>query len=490
MSLADCALIRDATAHRSSSWDRAGGNLDFLVDLAPGASAVLLDTAGPGKITHIWMTYASNPVHATVLRDLVLRIHWEGSDVPGVDVPLGDFFGLGHGLPGEFYHHRKFVLNSAPIAVGQNERALNCYWPMPFQRAARVEIYNNGVHTLRQLYFHIDYELGPQPAASGLFHAAFHQVRDRAGQMPDESYVNLDGRDNYVLLETEGRGQYMGCFFYIDTNLGWWGEGDDMIFIDRSPLPAIYGTGTEDYFNNAWGYGEPFSHAYYGAPLLAKHSEGEFNTLYRFHIPDPIHFKEHIKVTMECWWFQTQTAGVSSVAFWYQEKPVASRALLPAGRANHPHFHPLAIEERFQHGDGGPAAGQTRVGGYELEEPLARAGVSVRLATIVNGITLQIFGGGGLVAETKGRELAIPVPAPADGRYRVEAKPIYSLLESAMTLRLDGGEKITVQPQQLAKEDDGAFLSLGETVAHGGSLTLYAAAERIVTIQAILLTKL
>jgi hypothetical protein len=185
---------------------------DYLKDLFPRLPAA--------KITHLWMTLAESPVHTTVLRDLVLRIFWEDSPVPSVDVPLGDSFGLGHALPAQFYQRRKFHIASAPVAVGQNERALNCYWPMPFQRAARVEIYNNGPLTLRLLYYHVDYELGAQPAQSGLFHANFRQSNDHAGQMPDESYVNLDGKDNYVLLETEGRGQYLGCFFFIDTKNG------------------------------------------------------------------------------------------------------------------------------------------------------------------------------------------------------------------------------------------------------------------------------
>ena len=491
MSLEDCCLIRNATTHRSSSYDRKGGNLDFITDLAPGESVVLLDTRGPGKITHLWMTLAESPVHATVLRDLVLRMFWEDSPVPGVDVPLGDFFGLGHALPTQFYQHRKFRIASAPVAIGQNEKALNCYWPMPFQRAARVEIYNNGPLTLRLLYYHVDYEMGPQPAQSGLFHANFRQSNGHAGQMPDESYVNLDGKDNYVLLETEGRGHYLGCFFYIDTNMRcWWGEGDDMIFIDHSALPAIYGTGSEDYFNNAWGYGEPFSHPYYGAPLLAKHAGGEFSTLYRFHLPDPVHFKKHIKVTMECWWLQTQTVNLASVAFWYQDQPMTAREPLPTGRLNHPPFRALEPEVCFRHGDGGPGPGKTRVGAYSLEEPLRTAGARVRMVAVVNGQVLQVFGGSGLVLETDGREHAIPIPAPADGRYRVEVKPIYSRLELPMTLRLDGGPGIVVEPQVLPKEDSGPFLFLGEAVALNGCFTLYVAAPHVATLQAILLTKL
>ena len=335
---------------------------------------------------------------------------------------------------------------------------------------------------MRVLYYHVDYELGPQPENAGLFHANFRQAKDHAGQMDDAGYTNLDGRENYVLMETEGRGQYVGCFFYIDANLGcWWGEGDDMIFIDHAPLPAIYGTGSEDYFNNAWGYGEPFSFPYYGAPLLAKHAGGEYTTLYRFHLPDPVHFKQHIKVTMECWWLRTQAANLSSVSFWYQNTPVAAREPLPVGRANHPHFHPLPPEDRFRHGDGGPAAGQTRVGSYQLEESLRAASVPVRMVSVVNGEMLQIFGGCGLVMETGGRELAISIPAPEDGRFRVEVKPIYSLLEGPMQLRVDGGLSVIAQPQSLPKEDEGAYLDLGEAVARDGQFLLHLSAARMGT---------
>jgi hypothetical protein len=491
MALEDCFLIRDATTHRASSYDRTGGNSDFITDLAPGATALLLETAGPGRITHLWMTLSESPGHDTVLRDLVLRIFWEDAPVPGVEVPLGDFFGLGHGLPVGFYRNRQFQIASAPVAVGGNERALNCYWPMPFQRAARVEIFNNGLRTLRLLYYHVDYELGPQPANAGLFHANFVQSRNHAGQMPDERYTNLDGRENYVLLETEGRGQYVGCFWYIDQDLGhWWGEGDDMIFIDHSPLPAIYGTGSEDYFNNAWGYQAPFSFPYYGAPLLAKHAEGEFTTLYRFHLPDPVHFKTHLRVTMECWWLKSKTANLASVAFWYQEKPLAARAPLPAGRANHAPGHPLEAHDYFQHGDGGPAAGQTRVGSYQLEEPLRAAGERVHIVSMIDGHVMGIFGGCGLTLETGGREVGIPIPVPADGRYRVEAKPLYSLLEEPMTLRLEDGAPRTIGHQALEREDAGAFITLGEAQARDGKFTLYASAPRLATLQALLLTAL
>jgi hypothetical protein len=483
--------MSDATTHRSSSWDCTGGNLDFITDIAPGKSAVLLETKGPGKITHLWLTYADFPRHETVLRDLILRIYWEGASVPSVEVPLGDFFGLGHALPGEFYRKHQFQLNSAPVAVGQNERALNCYWPMPFHKSARVEIYNNGTRTLRLLYFHVDYELGAQPADSALFHAAFHQVKDQKGQMDDENFVNLLGEDNYVIMETEGRGQYLGCFFFVDSTLPcWWGEGDDMIFIDHAKEPTIYGTGSEDYFNNAWGYGKPFSFPYYGAPLLAKRTQGgEYTTLYRFHVPDPVHFKGHIKVTMECWWLKTQTVGLSSVAFWYQEKPMRSRAPLPAGKNNYPNLHPLADDERWHHGDGGPGPGKQRVGMYEMEETLRARGLNVRMTSAVNLQILQVFGGGAMIIDAPGQEIAIPIPIESEGRYLVEVKPAYALIEQPMQMWLEGGSKIEVSKQLFPKEDEGPFLSVGEVASRSGKLILTVMSAGPVALQAVLLTK-
>ena len=82
MSLENFAIIRDAVSQRSSSWDRTGGNFDCVTDLAPGKSAVLLNTEGPGKITHIWLTLMEFPGHEMLLRDLVFRLYWEGSAVP------------------------------------------------------------------------------------------------------------------------------------------------------------------------------------------------------------------------------------------------------------------------------------------------------------------------------------------------------------------------------------------------------------------------
>ena len=491
MDMKDYALIKDASAQRSSSWDRTGGNIDALHDIGPGDTAVLLDTAGPGKVTHIWITMMEHAGHETHLRDMVIRMYWDGSSVPSVDVPLGDFFGLGHALTAQFYERRKFTINSAPTTIGINERAMNCYWPMPFHKSARIEVYNNGDASLRLFYFHVDYELGPQPENVGLFHANFRQSLNRPGQAADDYYQNLDGKDNFVLLETEGRGHYAGCFYYVDTDpIGWWGEGDDMIFIDHSPMPVIYGTGTEDYFNNAWGFASTFSFPYFGAPLLEKRLDGgAYTTLYRFHIPDPVWFKTHVKVTMECWWEPTIKNSIASVAFWYQDKPITSREPLPQGAANHPRRHPLAKEDRWNHGNP-EGAYQTFIRLYEMENALRKTGVKVRTVSRIDQNFLQLNGyGPGIAIDTQGRDVALPIEAPRKGRYRVEVKPIYGLLDQPMQMWIGDGPKMEAVKQTSVREDYAPFISLGEVETQDRKLVLNVSGP-VASIHSVRLTAL
>jgi hypothetical protein len=132
--LDDLATVRDRTSHRASSYDRTGGNTDNVTSFAPGTTVTLLDTDGPGRITHVWLTVSTFAGHATMLRDLVLRMVWDDAPVPSVEAPLGDFFALGHNQP--------YRIRSIPIAVGDNPLAMNCYWPMPFHRHASVTLTN------------------------------------------------------------------------------------------------------------------------------------------------------------------------------------------------------------------------------------------------------------------------------------------------------------------------------------------------------------
>ena len=102
------ARLRSYKNMRSSSWDRTGGNADWAM-VPPGQTATVLDVTGAGVVTHIWFTINSqDPMH---LKNLVLRAWWDGEEAPSVEVPIGDFFGLGLG---EYFVHQSALLAVAP----------------------------------------------------------------------------------------------------------------------------------------------------------------------------------------------------------------------------------------------------------------------------------------------------------------------------------------------------------------------------------------
>lgn len=293
---------------RISSYDPTGGNRDALT-IAPGQTAVLAEIKGPAAIHHMWMTVAGEPFYG---RKLVLRIYWDGEDSPSVEAPLGDFFGVGHGL------NRNLV--SLPIVRSSEGRALNCYWYMPFRWSARITITNEGTRPVGSFYYHIDYrELEDLPPDALYFHAQYRQ------EMPCEP-----GR-NYLILEAVGRGHYMGCnLSVLQQSIGWWGEGDDMIFIDGEEAPSLHGTGSEDYFSDAWGMREG-QYLYYGCPLQEEDFQmGAKATVFRFHLPDPITFFKSIRVTIEHGHANDRSDYYSSVAYWYQTEPHKPFPPLPA----------------------------------------------------------------------------------------------------------------------------------------------------------------
>ena len=113
---------------------------------------------------------------------------------------------------------------------------------------------------------------------------------------------NLTGEGNYVYLEATGKGHFIGVTHSVLQNQnGWFGEGDDMIFIDGDKLPTINGTGTEDYFNGAWDFGlQAFGYQHNGAPYMVDPERiGGKYCLYRWHIESPITFEKSIRVTIE-----------------------------------------------------------------------------------------------------------------------------------------------------------------------------------------------
>lgn len=327
--LRSLARRRHSRSKRLSSYDRSGGNADHII-IPPGENALLGAISGAGVVTHIWMTSACR--ESAHLRRLVLRVWWDGEATPSVEVPLGDFFGVGHG--------RTVNYASLPLQMSpQDGQSLNCWFPMPFAQGARFEVRSDCQQHDAVLYFHVDYEQhAAMPADMLRFHAQWHRenpttptvpFREARWQQWHAEGSNLAADDNYVILEASGAGHYVGCSLNIfnlhsDPRFGWYGEGDEMIFVDGEGWPpSIHGTGTEDYAGSAWSPTQPFAAPYHGLPLAGGEHYSGCSTLYRFHIEDPIVFEQSVRVTIEHGHANHRADDVSSTAYWYQTEPHA-----------------------------------------------------------------------------------------------------------------------------------------------------------------------
>jgi hypothetical protein len=328
--LAGLSTLRDAVSKRASSWDRSGGNADAL-RIRAGDTATLADISGPGSIRHIWVTISAESNYH--LREIVLRMYWDGEPEPSVETPIGDFFGTGFGA----YHS----WHSAPLTV--QGRAMNCYFPMPFSKSARITVTNEGKQEVRAFYYHIDYEQYPDAAAvagQGRFHAQFRRSDPTPAIPLDVSKSrNLTGADNYKFMEAEGRGQFVGVILNIQGySTGWWGEGDDMFFVDGEGFPpSLHGTGLEDYFNNAWGFQDEFNYPFIGYSLKGNRDFTGMHTMYRFHIQDPVYFRKSLRAGIEHGHANDRADDYSSVAFWYQTEPHKRLEPLPPVEKRLPH---------------------------------------------------------------------------------------------------------------------------------------------------------
>jgi hypothetical protein len=339
--LAGLPQTKDYVQKRASSYDRSGGNADYR-KIAPSDTLVLMDEAGPGEITHFWTTMWAD---GQALKALVLRMYWDEEKTPSVESPLGDFFGLGLG--------DYVIYESAPLAVAPN-RALNTFFPMPFQMHARVTLTNEGAKEVPNFYFNIDYRAYSRPLPSDLlyFHAQYRQASPNHGWSNQwksngdkivEDKKNMNGEDNYVWMEASGRGHFAGVTMSVLQNQdGWWGEGDDMFFIDGEKVPSIIGTGSEDYFLGAFDFGDhAFSYGQFGAPLKGEERAGGRSSVYRFHLDSPITFTKSLRATIEHGHANVRSDNYFSVAYWYQTEPHAAFPALPGLQERLPRLHPV-----------------------------------------------------------------------------------------------------------------------------------------------------
>jgi len=372
--LADLAKPHEGRSMRSTSTavdengDYAHSNSDNS-RVPSGATKVVLDAKGPGAITHIWFTFLGPEPHpwapegSANHQEILLRIYYDGSQRPGVEAPLGDFFANSFG--------RRSEVISVPVIV-EDADSYNCFWRMPFRESVRVELVNQGQKRLNLLYYNIDWiKLDSLPKDTPYFYAQYRQ-----------EYPVKQGQD-YLILKTQGKGHYVGTVLSVRTRSpSWFGEGDEKIYIDGEEKASIWGTGTEDYFLSAWGL-KTTSTPYFGTPYFDQWGiVGGHTSAYRWHIQDPIVFNKSIKVTIEHWgwispdenpegkthsWNERQD-DFSSVAFWYQTGTPTFTARAPDGKErtlpNLDLVFPAAPYTDAKHHGAGEAVVQKNLGFY------------------------------------------------------------------------------------------------------------------------------
>jgi Protein of unknown function (DUF2961)/HEAT repeats len=399
---------KDFAAFRSSSNNEDWNSNDDSKRPIPGETIVLADVQGPGVITHIWVTIADNEYGWPKL--LRLRIYYDGSPVPSVDAPIGDFFAVGHGFEAK--------VKSLMVVDSSDGRARNSYWPMPFKKSARVTVTNEGRRRCSNLYYHVDWEKLPSlPENTRYFHARYRQM------LP----APADGK-NYVFLEAKGKGHYVGTVLsVVQAEAGWFGEGDDFFWVDGAAKPSIEGTGSEDYFNDAWGLHVNDS-PYYGVTVAEGTGLGSRMTAYRWHLVDPIPFQKSLKAEIEHkgWTFNAdgsvksgfgeRTDLMSSVAFWYQEGIAQDQPPVPYGAARLPQGNALQIEVE-----------------NSMPQIVADKGKVSVFPDLFWSKDVVVFEG-----EGPGSKVTIPFDVPEDGDYEVYAQMAKGSDYGVYTVLLDG----------------------------------------------------
>jgi hypothetical protein len=305
-----------------------------------GTTHTLADIEGPGCIQQIWMTPTGN------YRYSILRIYYDDQEQPSVECPIGDFFASA------FTSFDTFApINSLAVCVNPGN-AFNCYWPMPFRKRIRITLENINPHGEEmRIYYQINYALNDVPEDAAYFHAQFRRTNPLK---QGDAYTILDG--------VKGQGHYAGTYMAWQlNNNGWWGEGEIKFYMDgdtdpklsdgkevagSTGFPTICGTGTEDYFcgsynfeNKATKQYQEYTTAYAGVPHIVRpdgvYQANQRFSMYRWHITDPIRFKQDLKVTIQALgWrsggrFLPLQDDIASVAYWYQALPTAPFPELP-----------------------------------------------------------------------------------------------------------------------------------------------------------------
>lgn len=308
---------------RISSYDTTGGNND-RISIQPGATETIAEIKGAGIIKHIWITISCRD--DMIRRNAILRMYWDGEKEPSVESPIGDFFGQGWG---ESYRMISMPIAAAPV----KGNAMNSFFPMPFSDGARITLENQSDETIGAFYFYIDYERHPSIDKNvPRFHAWWNRTltnphpdgeNEWAVLGPQPDHPKSQG-DNHVFADIKGHGHFVGINYFVDCPSPiWYGEGDDMIFIDGEAWPPdLHGTGTEDFFNSSWCPKEVYMHPYFGYARVNEDIGWLGRThSYRFFLESPLVFKESMLASIEHGHANTLTLDLVTVSYWYQTEP-------------------------------------------------------------------------------------------------------------------------------------------------------------------------
>jgi len=335
--LSDLARPMDGRSMRSTSTktDSLGKPIAHNADnsrVMAGKTKVVLDVKGPGVITHMWYTFLAPGKHPWAIngsathQEMLLRIFYDGHETPDIEVPFGDFFANCFGKRSEVI--------SLPVIV-EDADSYNCFWPMPFRKSVRVEVVNQSKDkNINLLYYNIDWvKKESLPKETPYFYARYNQ-----------EYPTKPGGD-YVILETEGKGHYVGTVMGVRTRSpAWFGEGDEKIYIDGEKDASIWGTGTEDYFLSAWGLKSGVNTPYFGTVYFDQWGiVGGHTSAFRWHLADPVVFNDKIKVTIEHYGWISPDENIerrahswnereddfASVAYWYQTGTPTGQSVVP-----------------------------------------------------------------------------------------------------------------------------------------------------------------
>jgi hypothetical protein len=275
---------------------------------------VVADLKGPAVIT---MIHFAMPATLKLNRDLLLRMYWDGEPSPSVDVPLVDFFCDPAGL-------RERV----DTALVNKRRGFNTYFPMPFRRAAKIELLYDGpvepgdeLWKIMPCYSYVMYQTQKSiPRDTGYFHASWRQEG------------LLLGKRDYVALEAKGKGKFVGWNVTVRTpgRAGYPVDENEKFYIDGETTASVEFQGLEDSFGFSWGF--PESENFF--PLTGYFPFMKGAAAYRFFTRDAISFEKSLRVAIgfgvnESPWFRTEfskpgsTLQLSSTVYWYQTEPHA-----------------------------------------------------------------------------------------------------------------------------------------------------------------------